>query len=124
MRGAVIAPVPVEDSCSKSETHTMIGPAKNTTPDRRPLARSASGPGSRRQSVCEEQERLLPIIPNGEAAAYPSPGSCTEPHIDGCPECVVNVEEPWLHETRPDGCHTAYECSDCGHTWPTNWAVR
>jgi DNA-directed RNA polymerase subunit M/transcription elongation factor TFIIS len=115
---------PVDVGCSLSGPLGTIGTAKNTTPDRRLLAQSASGPGSRRPSVCEEQERLLSIIPNGEAAAYPDPGNCVQPHADGCPECVVNVETPWLHETRPDGCSTAYECHDCGHSWSTSWAVR
>lgn len=47
--------------------------------------------------------------------------TCTNPHVDGCPECVVNSEEP-THLTRlPDGCDAAYRCADCGHEWDTAW---
>jgi len=47
--------------------------------------------------------------------------SCTNPHVDGCPKCVVNTEEP-IHLARLNGgCDTAYRCTDCGHQWETAW---
>lgn len=47
--------------------------------------------------------------------------TCDDPHVDGCPECGLNVEEPSWVARLATGCAAAYECSDCGHSWETAW---
>ncbi len=42
-------------------------------------------------------------------------------HVDACPACVHNVEEPRAVETTTDGVRALYRCSDCGHDWYTSW---
>lgn len=42
-------------------------------------------------------------------------------HVDGCPQCVVNVEPPKSSVRRGDATLSAYLCSDCGHAWTTEW---
>lgn len=41
--------------------------------------------------------------------------------VDGCPECVANVEPPLSHIVLELGYRCAYLCSDCGHAWTTDW---
>lgn len=41
--------------------------------------------------------------------------------VDGCPECVVNVEPPQHVEGTADGVRAHYRCTDCGHEWFTSW---
>lgn len=43
--------------------------------------------------------------------------------VDGCPECVVNVEAPYVAERVGDEDCCAYACTDCGHWWTTSWKV-
>ena len=45
--------------------------------------------------------------------------------IDGCPQCVLNTEEPLdVFGTAGTNQLTAlYRCSDCGHRWHTSWLV-
>lgn len=46
--------------------------------------------------------------------------------VDGCPECIYNVEAPRMVE--PDegdggpGFYAHYDCRDCGAKWRTAWA--
>lgn len=107
-----------------SSVHATVDEAKNEatrTADRangRHMARVSPPTSS------EERKRLMTIMPTGQGAAYPADPPCAEPHADGCPRCILNVEEPYLHEPQADGCSTAYECHDCGHQWSTSWAVR
>lgn len=58
--------------------------------------------------------------------AEPSVGAgiCVAPHVDGCPECVLNYEAPQVHELITDGCRCSYECADCGHRWVTAYGRR
>ena len=42
-------------------------------------------------------------------------------YIDGCPNCVTNTEAPKSAIVLDLGYRTAYECSDCGHAWTTDW---
>ena len=42
-------------------------------------------------------------------------------HVDGCPNCVANVEPPKSTAVGDDGALCAYLCSDCGHAWTTSW---
>lgn len=46
---------------------------------------------------------------------------CSNPHVDGCPECVENTEPPFSKEDVPNGCQCAYICTDCGNRWSTSW---
>ena len=46
---------------------------------------------------------------------------CVDPHVDGCPGCVTNVEPPTALVRYADRCDGSYRCSDCGHTWETSW---
>lgn len=39
--------------------------------------------------------------------------------LDGCPECVRNVEAPH----RWHGRTAFYRCTDCGHEWSTSWGI-
>lgn len=42
--------------------------------------------------------------------------------VDGCPECVLNVEVPVTSIPLTEiGYRNLYICSDCGHTWATEW---
>lgn len=41
--------------------------------------------------------------------------------VDGCPECVVNVEPPRSVTTLAGYTHATYLCTDCGHAWTTDW---
>ena len=41
--------------------------------------------------------------------------------VDGCPECVVNVETPSSTYSTPQGTLANYVCLDCGHAWSTSW---
>lgn len=107
-----------------SSVHATVVGAKNEatrTADRangRHMARVSPPTSS------EERKRLMTIMPTGQGSAYPERPACAEPHADGCPECVVNVEEPWFHDVGPRGCSGAYRCSDCGHEWTTSWGGR
>jgi hypothetical protein len=49
------------------------------------------------------------------------PSTCDSPHVDGCPNCVANVEPPVILDRSLTGCVAAYECTDCGHSWETAW---
>lgn len=46
--------------------------------------------------------------------------------VDGCPECVVNMEPPNFAELQADllgyACH--YRCTSCRHFWVTSWGAR
>jgi hypothetical protein len=42
--------------------------------------------------------------------------------VDGCPECVHNTEPPRAAVPSTTGWWCSYLCSDCGHTWTTDWA--
>lgn len=45
----------------------------------------------------------------------------SDPQPDGCPECVANVEEPWITHAVEGGIQCAYVCSDCGAEWTANY---
>lgn len=55
----------------------------------------------------------------------PTPDTPTDPWalVDGCPECVANVEPPWFVTTVELSYLCAYHCTDCGHSWSTSWGV-
>jgi hypothetical protein len=61
----------------------------------------------------EEHNHLMGVTPD--------PPTCTLAHVDGCPDCVLNVEAPEHAETTARGCLAFYRCHDCGHTWETAW---
>lgn len=46
--------------------------------------------------------------------------------VDGCPECIINVEAPWSSmpvDGAVSGYVNTYTCSDCGHSWQTTWGA-
>ena len=43
--------------------------------------------------------------------------------IDGCPACVVNAEAPKVARQVPGAMRCTYVCTDCGHTWHTDWRL-
>jgi hypothetical protein len=47
--------------------------------------------------------------------------TCTDPHVDGCANCVTNVEPPEDVQRLTLGCLAYYRCGDCGYTWTTDW---
>lgn len=49
---------------------------------------------------------------------------CSDPHVDGCPECVVNCEPARVHVEHDKHCAADYQCTDCGHEWSTTWGGR
>lgn len=53
-----------------------------------------------------------------------SPPATAYGRVDGCPECVTNVEPPWAVEGTANDYIAAYLCSDCGHRWTTSWKER
>lgn len=62
------------------------------------------------------------LAPRSQGHATPQVGrSCIEPHVDGCPGCVVNVEPPADVLRLERGCLADYRCTDCGHEWSTSW---
>lgn len=50
--------------------------------------------------------------------------TCSNPHLDGCPNCITNTEEPRHMIRLADGCDAGYRCSDCGHEWSTAWGCH
>jgi hypothetical protein len=64
------------------------------------------------------------ILPPTEGVATPPDSTCTDPHVDGCPRCVLNVEEPIYLVRVEGGCDAAYVCTDCKHSWETAWGCR
>lgn len=107
----------VDDHYSMSEAIATIGAAKNEatrTADR--YRRSALARVSPPTSS-QERKRLMLSMPATPDNAPP----CTEPHVDGCPGCVVNTEPPRTRESVGGHCQTTYACTDCGHEWTTAW---
>ncbi len=51
----------------------------------------------------------------------PTPICAPEAHIDGCPNCVQNVEPPRSVAFIEGGLRAAYLCTDCGCAWTTDW---
>lgn len=80
------------------------------------------GAGTPNQGLADrkDNDRLMAIMPD---PAGP-PSRCAAAHVDGCPDCVVNVEPPEHVERRPDGCSGFYRCADCGREWTTAWRCR
>lgn len=111
---------PAEEGSPMSNVHATMDGAKNEatrTADRangRHMARVSPPTSS------EERKRLMLSIPPTPDA----PSTCVDVHPDGCPNCVVNVEEPWFHERGDNGCSAAYICSDCGWQWNVAWGCR
>lgn len=44
--------------------------------------------------------------------------------VDGCPECVLNLEPPVFATLVGDSWLCTYCCSDCGHSWTTSWIAE
>lgn len=51
----------------------------------------------------------------------PPPEHLGMSQVDGCPECVLNVEAPIASMRITDGYRNAYICRDCGFSWSTEW---
>lgn len=71
-------------------------------------------PGVWPNPASERSDRPMAIMP---ASAHMPPPA----YVDGCPECVVNVEPPRSVTTLSDVYRATYLCSDCGHSWFTDW---
>lgn len=69
----------------------------------------------------ERRERLMQILPATPDTAPATVQIEAISAVDGCPECVLNVEPPRSTTTLTDGYRNAYLCSDCGHAWTTDW---
>jgi hypothetical protein len=65
----------------------------------------------------KDTDRLMASLPH----ASDTPSTCTAPHLDGCPECVVNVEAASMVVRKDGSCIATYLCTDCGHQWTTSW---
>jgi transposase-like protein len=61
------------------------------------------------------------IVHDPAASVSPTTDRRGSSLLDGCPECVVNTELPRRTSIVANGFHSEYECSDCGHTWTTDW---
>lgn len=55
------------------------------------------------------------------AVAIQIPDHSAMSNVDGCPECVRNVEPPRSAVPVDQGWRCAYLCSSCGHAWTTDW---
>ena len=112
--------VPVAGDCSLSAPQDTMDAAKNEatrTADRangRHMARVSPPTSS------EERKRLMLSIP----PTPDMPSTCVDVHPDGCPNCVINVEEPWFHEIDAGQCVAMYLCHDCNYEWTTSWGGR
>lgn len=42
--------------------------------------------------------------------------------VDGCPNCVSNVEPPFSYHELETGWSCSYICRDCSHIWTTDWS--
>jgi len=69
----------------------------------------------------ERRERLMAIMPAPTDAPPDPPPTLWMAAVDGCPECVLNVEPPTSTVALTNGYRNAYLCSDCGHAWTTDW---
>lgn len=67
----------------------------------------------------KDTDRLMVIITD---PTDPS-STCTDPHVDGCPSCVVNMETPEEFIRKKGSCIATYLCTDCGHRWTTSWSA-
>lgn len=107
----------VDKACRLSGVHGTMDAAKNEatrTADR------ANGQQMVRVSPptsSEERKRLMPSIP----PTPDGPSTCTNPHVDGCDQCVVNSEIPVRVDSTARGCLAEYRCTDCGYKWQTAW---
>jgi len=96
-----------------SEGHETMGEGQR----RKSTPAGVAAPCGRGLADRTDNDRLMAIMPD---ATDPS-STCTAPHVDGCPECVINVEAAYLHLSFTDACVAAYRCADCGHLWQTSW---
>lgn len=76
-------------------------------------AEDSRSTGHGETSTGRVHERLAPSAPAVHAGHMAL--------VDGCPECVSNTEPPQSVETVRNAVHAAYQCSDCGHAWTTDW---
>lgn len=107
----------VDKHCRLSAVHATMDATKNEatrTADR------ANG---------QQMVRVSPPTSNQERKRLPmslpptpdAPPPCTNPHVDGCPGCVVNSEIPEHVQPTARGCLATYRCTDCGFEWDTAW---
>ena len=109
---------------SGAQTWDNIGTNKDG-PEGRVLAHSTGSPGPR-QSL-KWSDRLMAILPETDSTVTPPPDVFLSrmATLDGCPECVLNVEPPSsVHDDPPRGFLANYVCMVCGHAWTTAWRDR
>lgn len=105
----------LDEAYRMSEGHETMGKEH-----RRKSAPRGAGTPLRGASPTERTPTDMASLP------YPpdTASTCTDPHVDGCPECVVNTEAPIVLERLNPGCSAAYHCTDCGHSWETAWGCK
>ena len=102
---------PTQTPVSWENSDSETGRCANTDPllDRLDLDNEGSGP--------------MAIMPTDETTGTNPPDVYAErmSRVDGCGECVTNVEAPSSVYATPDGFLANYVCLSCGHAWSTSW---
>lgn len=62
---------------------------------------------------------ILPACPN---AAQDARQIARMSRVDGCPDCVTNLEPPYRVEQVARGFIAYYGCEACGFFWNTGWS--
>lgn len=91
------------------------GLANASAPSLHPTAPTVGDPGQ----AAPYEGTTMHILPERPDTLPPPVPIGAYSRVDGCPECVLNVEPPYAVEASTDGYVAAYLCSDCGHAWMT-----
>ena len=98
-------------TCDNEQSGTGRTPTSDPLLDPLDLAIEGSGP--------------VHIVPGSESTATNPPDVYAErmSRVDGCPECVTNVEAPSSVYDTADGFLANYVCQSpsCGYAWTTGW---
>lgn len=115
-------PSPVDERWPLSALGLTLGHEGTTTqvgPDR-----SCNSTWSGPRPASKGTTGLMHSVERASDVARPPTSHPGISRVDGCPECVLNVEPPITSiPLGGDGYRNAYICSDCGHSWVTEWIL-